>query len=166
MSQISFLTIERGWRVPNSIGYAVRVKSISWSTLCVFSKPSLIALILFWAASLSSFRHLPISLFCSAGTFRKSFMSAEISPFLLRYLILKASSSSAFCAFIFSTSFSRALILSSISLTSNLYLWAKVRLSFETAIQMRKFFVIWTWLFFFWSVSMNGPKAFGSFDIW
>ena len=148
------------WKIEKT--YIWRVKKIGKSTVLTLC----VALILFWAASLSSFRHLPISLFCSAGTFRKSFMSAEISPFLLRYLILKASSSSAFCAFIFSTSFSRALILSSISLTSNLYLWAKVRLSFETAIQMRKFFVIWTWLFFFWSVSMNGPKASGSFDIW
>ena len=40
----------------------------------------------------------------SAATLRKSFISAEISPFLLRYLMRKASSSSAFAAFIFSTS--------------------------------------------------------------
>ena len=46
MSIISFLTIVNGWRVPNPIGYAVRVMSISETSLSFVAKEFLSSLIL------------------------------------------------------------------------------------------------------------------------
>lgn len=51
------------------------------------------------AFSFSSFKSLPTSFLFSAATFLKSLKRRDISPFLLKYFIRKASISSALDAF-------------------------------------------------------------------
>ena len=107
--------------------------------VCTFSKLAFSSLILFWVASFSLLRCWPTSRFWSAATLRKSFISKDISPFLLRYLMRNASSSSAFAAFRFSTSLSRALILLIIS--NHFYFQrANLLLSLNTATDYGGFF--------------------------
>ncbi len=71
---------------------------------CPGSNCSFRAAIFSCALFLSSFRRMPTSFFWPAGTLRKSATSSLMAPFLLRYLIRSASSSSALAAFSASTS--------------------------------------------------------------
>ncbi len=90
---ISLRTSESGWRVPRGIEAAVRERSMSAAVLSAVSSASRRAFRRSVARFLSSLSFCPSSRFCSAGTLRKSAMSSDTAPFLLRYLMRRASTS-------------------------------------------------------------------------
>ena len=92
---ISFCTSIRGWRVPSFIGYEVRVRSSRLFCVCAEHVFSFNSLILSIASCFSSLIFIPTVFLSSAGTSLKSFISSEISPFLLRYFMRSCSISSA-----------------------------------------------------------------------
>ncbi len=115
MRRISLRTTDRGWRVPSCSGDAVRVRSrSSHESSSLRRNASLRELIFSVAKVFNSLIFCPTSRFWSAGTERKSAISEDTRPFLLRYLMRScstASMSDAMAAFISSR---RAIILSSI----------------------------------------------------
>lgn len=88
---ISFFTSVSGWRVPSFMGEAVRVRSMSFLIQSVDSAFCRKEFIFSVAASFKAFILIPTSRFSLAGTLRNSVINKLISPFLLKYLILKAS---------------------------------------------------------------------------
>ena len=91
MSIISFLTIVNGCLEPSFIGYGVLVRSRAVSSSAVIWHCSFSWFMRSVVVCFSWLIFMPTSRFCSAGTFLKSFISALISPFLLRYFSRRAS---------------------------------------------------------------------------
>ena len=116
IDMISSLTKDMGWRRPKRNGDAERVRSISFPSSCLSSTASRRLLIFSVARFLSSFSFCPISFFCSLGTFRKSLNKSEISPFLLRYFMRRASTSSLLAAVSASIAALRLSIFSNIAI--------------------------------------------------